>query len=121
MRFYRLICRYRWPETPPPRPRQTPCRFGTCAEAEYWDHTPSLEVRTRLKPLLATAHNPVLPVARRRAVRAVMVLEWIGSETARRVLQRLSAPEDGYRLTIEAAAALRRLQTRDAKRSRPTP
>jgi hypothetical protein len=72
---------------------------------------PPLEVRLRLKRLLAratllAAGEPL------REVRAVAVLERVGSPAARRVLRRLSGGEPKARLTGEAKASLGRLAGR---------
>ena len=44
-----------------------------------------------------------------RELRAVAVLEWIGSESARKLLKELAAGAAGAKLTLEAKAALERL------------
>lgn len=68
---------------------------------------PSLEVRQRLQALLAgpkTVRSPAIV----RQIRAVQVLEWIGSREARRHLQTLSDGAPEAHLTREAKAALER-------------
>jgi hypothetical protein len=70
-----------------------------------------LEVKRRLEGLLEKLEGASLPPETLRAVRAVEVLEGIGTPAARAVLERLvaeGAPE--ARLTREAEAALRRLK-----------
>jgi hypothetical protein len=69
-----------------------------------------LEVKRRLEVLLEKLTN--WPAETLRQVRAVEVLEYVGTAAARRVLERLvreGAPE--ARLTREAEAALRRLKS----------
>jgi hypothetical protein len=72
---------------------------------------PSPEARRRIERLLGLLRSERLspPADRLRAVRAVEVLERIGSPAARRVLTALArgTPEAG--LTVEARAALERL------------
>jgi WD40 repeat protein len=70
---------------------------------------PSLEVRRRIERLLAD----LLVV--RRTLRAVRVLEQIGTPEARRVLETLARGEEGMRLTGGAQAALGRLARRTGK------
>ncbi|MBX9579936.1 MAG: hypothetical protein K2X87_06470, partial [Gemmataceae bacterium] len=68
------------------------------------------EVRRRLGAVLERT-DPGHPLAgdRLRAVRAVEVLERVGSAEARRVLDGLAAGAPGARLTDEARAAVGRL------------
>jgi hypothetical protein len=72
---------------------------------------PSLEVRRRIEPLL---DRPSLVKDRDvlRSLRAVRVLEGIGTPVARRVIEGLAKGADGLRLTEEARAALGRLGRR---------
>ncbi|HEY7426604.1 MAG TPA: hypothetical protein VH682_20380, partial [Gemmataceae bacterium] len=77
------------------------------------ENKPSLEVRRRLQTIL-TAPNAPLPSAKTlRLLRAIAVLEHIGTPEARRLLEKLSrgaaSPE-----TRQAQAALRRLRHQDA-------
>jgi RNA polymerase sigma factor (sigma-70 family) len=67
-----------------------------------------LEVVRRAEGLLARLEGPVTDPERLRQLRAVEVLEWIGGEEARRLLQTLAAGDADARLTKEAAATLRR-------------
>jgi RNA polymerase sigma factor (sigma-70 family) len=69
---------------------------------------PSLEVRRRVEPLL---DRPSLVKDRDvlRSLRAVRVLEGIGTPAARQVMEGLAKGTDGLRLTEEARAALGRL------------
>jgi hypothetical protein len=70
---------------------------------------PSLEVRLRIELLLQKNEWPGMPL---QDWRALAVLERLGSEDARRVLQELAKGEPGARLTQEAKEALERLQRR---------
>jgi hypothetical protein len=74
---------------------------------------PSAEVRKRLEELLS---RPALlpPGEALRRVRAVEVLERLGTPEARRLLGALAGGEPEARLTREAQAALRRLAERAA-------
>jgi len=77
---------------------------------------PSLEVRRRLQTLLERAENRTLSSAQLRSVRAVEVLENLGTTGAQHVLEAVSKGAPAARLTQEAKASLRRLATRaDAK------
>jgi hypothetical protein len=69
---------------------------------------PSPEARRRIEALLAEPPTVRLPEAR-RGLRAVRLLESIGTPEARRVLERLAGGIPEARLTREAKAALGRL------------
>jgi RNA polymerase sigma factor (sigma-70 family) len=69
---------------------------------------PSLEVRQRIRAILKNA-GPVSSPVLLRQVRAVEVLEKMGTPPARQLLQRLAVGAPVARLTKEAAAALGRL------------
>ena len=74
---------------------------------------PPLEVRNRLLQVLKHAEavqTSVPPTALVQRLRALAVLERIGSEEARALLCDLAAGAADARLTQEAAAALRRLR-----------
>ena len=68
---------------------------------------PSLEVRRRIEQILTR-----LPTIDVRLLRAVEVLEHIGSREARHVLQALADGMPGVRLTEEAKASLKRVDKR---------
>jgi RNA polymerase sigma factor (sigma-70 family) len=71
---------------------------------------PSLEVRRRVEQLLSRFHvDPAHSPERLRTVRAVEVLELIGTREARRVLETLASGAAEARLTREAKASLARL------------
>jgi RNA polymerase sigma factor (sigma-70 family) len=70
---------------------------------------PSLEARRRLEQILDHLSSAVPGPATVQAVRAVIILEEIGSVEARRVLQMLAKGASGARETLEARDALERL------------
>src|SRR5262249_43749934 len=71
--------------------------------------TESPEVRFRVRRLLEQRRGAALTAERFRQIRAVMVLERIGDGEAKRLLKRWAGGPAGARLTMEAAAALKRL------------
>jgi WD40 repeat protein len=71
----------------------------------------TLEEQRRLEALRDKLDGPP-PVAVLRALRAVEVLEHIGTPEARQVLEALAAGAAGHRLTEESAASVRRLAKR---------
>jgi RNA polymerase sigma factor (sigma-70 family) len=76
--------------------------------------TTPLEVRRRIQLLLDKLAYPLKSPKTIRELRAVEVLEHIGTEPARQVLQVLAQGESGSRLTEEARASLGRLAQRKA-------
>jgi WD40 repeat protein len=71
---------------------------------------PSLEVQRRIEGLLAKCAETAVPAPERlRVLRALEVLERIGSTEARRILETLAGGAAGARQTREAAASARRL------------
>ena len=72
---------------------------------------PSLEVRRRVEGLLELLELTRAP-ERLRALRAVEVLEHIGTPEARTVLERVAKGGPRIRLTLEALASLARLKRR---------
>jgi WD40 repeat protein len=70
----------------------------------------SAEVRRRVGELLNKLDRSPPPAAELRALRAVEVLERIGSPEARRLLEALGQGAEGARQTEEARAAARRLR-----------
>jgi WD40 repeat protein len=76
---------------------------------------PSLEVTQRLRALLEQVEHRTLTAEQLHALRAVDVLEHIGSTEAQTILRSLAAGAPGDCLTREAQAALERL-TSQAKR-----
>jgi WD40 repeat protein len=68
----------------------------------------SLEAQRRLRFLVERLDQPTLPADEIRLVRAVEVLEKIGSPQARSLLHNLAAGAPHQRLTVEAEAALSR-------------
>jgi WD40 repeat protein len=71
---------------------------------------PPLEVRKRIELLLDKILGPLADPGLVRALRAVEVLEMIGTPEARAVLETLAAGAPEHRLTRAAADALRRLK-----------
>ena len=72
---------------------------------------PSAEQADRIKRLLAVTNAPIVPAGDSlREVRAVAILEWIGSADARKVLEELAGGTPDARLTREATAAIARLK-----------
>jgi WD40 repeat protein len=88
--------------------------MGTQIELALWrvlESKPSLEVRNRVQAI-QEALRGVPPVATLRTLRAIRVLEHIGTPEARDVLRRIVTGAPGARQTREAAAALKRLEHR---------
>jgi hypothetical protein len=73
---------------------------------------PTLEVRRRVQVLLERLRGSVTQPELLQALRAVAVLEDIGTSAARRLLQELAKGTPEARLTREAKGALRRLEFR---------
>jgi RNA polymerase sigma factor (sigma-70 family) len=73
---------------------------------------PSVEMRRRVQALLDRCEGPVAPPEQLPLLRAVEVLERIGSAEARGVLSELASGAPEARLTREAQACLRRLARR---------
>jgi hypothetical protein len=74
---------------------------------QFLSGKPALEVQRRIEPLLDRPFLVRQPEAR-RALRAVRVLESIGTPEARQVLEALARGADGMRLTQEARVAVQR-------------
>jgi RNA polymerase sigma factor (sigma-70 family) len=94
-------------------------RIAETVEAELrheLGRSPSLEVRRRLQRILGFSRLAVPAPGVLRRLRAVVVLERIGSEEARRLLRELAAGAPQARLTRAAKASLERL----ARRPRPS-
>jgi hypothetical protein len=73
---------------------------------------PSAEVRKQAKGLLSKLRFPTYQGEPLRSLRAVQVLERIGTPKAREVLSELAKGADGAKLTRDAKAALDRLNRR---------
>lgn len=69
----------------------------------------TVEKARRIEQLLAKLVGPMPSPEQLRAIRAVVVLEQIGSPEARQVLQRVAGGASGARQTQEAMAAMERL------------
>lgn len=67
---------------------------------------PSLETRRRVEQLLEKMRGPITLSAVLRDIRAVAVLQRIGTPEARQILEKLAAGAPAARLTSEAKAAL---------------
>jgi RNA polymerase sigma factor (sigma-70 family) len=72
--------------------------------------TDSPEVRVRVRRLLEQRRRAAIPIEQIRQIRAVMVLERIGDGEAKDLLKRWAGGPAGARLTMEAAAASKRLE-----------
>jgi hypothetical protein len=70
---------------------------------------PSLEVKKRAQRLLSRLDPTELPPEELIALRGVQALEYIGTQEARRLLERLARGDGGERLMDEAGQALARL------------
>jgi hypothetical protein len=75
---------------------------------------PALETRRRIERLLEKLQGPVTCAEKRPVLRAVMVLERIGTVEAQQVLEMLASGAPDARLTQEAKASLERLAKRPA-------
>jgi hypothetical protein len=73
---------------------------------------PALEERRRVQALLERLRGPVTKPQLLRSMRAVAVLEEIGTPEARRLLEKIVQGAPEARLTREAKASLRRLELR---------
>jgi hypothetical protein len=74
--------------------------------------SPSAEARRRAEGLLKEMAGAETPPGEVRGLRAVEVLEWIGTPAARAHLRKLADGTPGARLTRDAAAAGTRLERR---------
>jgi WD40 repeat protein len=84
-------------------------KFAEPALRKLLEEKPTLEARRRAEELLALLDNPSAMIEHLRALRSVEVLERIGTEPARQVLQSLADGAASAVLTREAKAALTRL------------
>jgi hypothetical protein len=94
-------------------------RLGQLAESEMrqaLNRKPTAEMRVRLEALLKPLRG-LPPRETMRAIRAIQVLEWIGSPDAGQILEQLAHGRPEARRTQEAKATLERL----ANRTRPSP
>jgi hypothetical protein len=85
-----------WPET-------------AAALREFVAKPSSLEARRRADGTIREMEQAITPPGALRALRAVEVLEWIATPGARTHLLKLAKGAPDARLTIEAAAACKRL------------
>jgi WD40 repeat protein len=75
------------------------------------ENKPSLEMRNRVRAIQESLRG-IPPAATLRTLRAIRVLEMIGTEEARQLLRKLADGAAGVRETHEAKAALQRLTLR---------
>jgi hypothetical protein len=90
-------------------------KLGDLAEPvlkQTLENKPTLEMRRRVQALLERLRGPVTQPERLQALRAVAVLEDIGTTEARRLLEKLAEGAPEARLTREAKESLRRLDLR---------
>src|SRR5262249_47783955 len=80
------------------------------------DGNPSLEVRQRLEGLLAKVDARIPTGESLRGLRAIWVLEWVGTPAARQLLKELAASTTASWQTEEARTALERLGKSPAER-----
>jgi RNA polymerase sigma factor (sigma-70 family) len=79
-------------------------------------NNPSLEMRQRVQATLERLRAPVTQPQLLQALRAVAVLEDIGTSQARRLLEQLTKGAPQSRLTREAKASLERLERRSTSK-----
>lgn len=94
-------------------------KLGDLAEPELRQilgNKPSLEMRKRVQAILERLRGPVTQPELLQAMRAVAVLEVIGTPQARGLLQELTIGATESRLTREAKASLGRIQRRSANK-----
>ncbi len=90
-------------------------RLGELAEEDVrkaLQAQPSLEMRRRLEGILSNLAGPLPSAERLQSLRALEILEKIGSPAARQVLERLADGSPRAWLTREAAASVQRLARR---------
>jgi RNA polymerase sigma factor (sigma-70 family) len=71
---------------------------------------PPLDIRLRVKRILEQKHGAAITSEQLRQIRAVMILERIGDGGAKNLLRRWAGGPVGALLTLEASAALNRLE-----------
>jgi RNA polymerase sigma factor (sigma-70 family) len=91
---------------------------ATAALAEALTKKPSLETYRRIQALLRRLGRPVARPETLRSLRAVAVLEDIGTPAARKVIETLAKGLPEALLTREAKETLRRLSCREAARKK---
>ena len=75
---------------------------------------PGLETRQRVEKLIQRLEsNAEPPPEQLRAIRAVRILEWLGTTESRAVLGGHAKGAPGARLTVDAQEAIERLNKRD--------
>jgi hypothetical protein len=81
---------------------------------------PTPEAANRIDELLRRIHLPPRGTEL-QMLRGIQVIEWIGGDEAKRLLQQLGDGEPGARVTIEARRSLSRLQIADGVRGATPP
>jgi RNA polymerase sigma factor (sigma-70 family) len=71
----------------------------------------SLEFRLRANRILEQKRRAAITSEQLRQIRAVTVLEWVGDGASKQLLKRWAGGPAGALLTVEASAALKRLET----------
>jgi hypothetical protein len=79
---------------------------------------PSLEVRRRIEALLEERRAHPYPPVELQRCRAVLVLEWVGSTEAQRILKKVAGGAAALSHARQAREALTRLQNGGASRER---
>ncbi len=79
------------------------------------EKTTNAEVRKLANELLGKLEAPAAKPADLRALRAIEVLEGLGTPDARALLEKWASGPAGHRVTAEAAAALARVKVNDGK------
>jgi WD40 repeat protein len=90
-------------------------QMGTAAEGllcQLLDGNPALEQRLRVQPLLDALYGPSTWPERLRLLRALEVLERIGDDDARALVEALANGAPGAWLTVQAGLAQKRLPWR---------
>ncbi len=82
---------------------------------ERLENAPSLEMRRRLEQLLDRLEGGTVPPEVVRTLRAIEVLERIGTPAARQVLRELARGAAGHRITEDAQQTLTRLTKRASR------
>jgi RNA polymerase sigma factor (sigma-70 family) len=72
--------------------------------------TKSAEVRDRVNKMLERRRGAAIPLEQLRQVRAVLILQRIGDGESKNLLMQWAGGPGGARLTLESAAALKRLE-----------
>ena len=85
------------------------------ALGEGTDEKPTLDVRRRVEVLLGKLDEQLPPRTWLQVLRALEVLEQIGTPAAQDIVQTLAGSAPGSRLTRSAQASLQRLRLKNAR------